>query len=127
LRRSKFGKKKKEKRREKMLTRRQFFARMKKLGFSKSRMQMTRIGLTYEKEEGSDRVTVTVPKNHSSTFHILGDVPYSGIFHEAIADRAVHWGVSVSPQDLGLNNMLEVCLGLLSGEIEMQKRAEEVV
>lgn len=108
-----------------MLTRRQFFAGMKKLGFAKSRLQMTRIGLTYEKEEGGDRVTVTVPKNHSSTFHILGNVPYSGIFHEAIEDRAVHWGVSVSPQDLGLNNMLEVCLGLLAGEIEMQGRTGE--
>ena len=87
---------------------------------------MTRIGLTYEKEGGGDRVTVTVPKHHSSTFHILGDVPYSGIFHEAIEGRPVNWGVSVAPQDLGLENMLEVCLGLLSGEIEMQKRPEEV-
>ena len=35
----------------KMLTRRQFFARMRKLGYSKSRYQLTRIGVTYEKND----------------------------------------------------------------------------
>lgn len=108
-----------------MLTRRQFFARMKKLGFSKSRMQMTRIGLTYSKD-GDDRVTVTVPKFHEQTFTILGDVPYSGIFVQAIEGRSVNWGTPVDPQNLGLDNMLEVCLGLLSGEIEMRPNEEEV-
>ena len=37
----------------KPLTRRQFFGRMKRLGFKKSRLQMTRIGLTYDKEDES--------------------------------------------------------------------------
>jgi len=105
-----------------MITRRQFFARMRKLGFSKSRFQLTRVGLTYEKEVEGDRVTVTVPKNHSSTFHILGDVPYSGIFVEEIPDRQCNWGTPVVPGNLGLNNMLEVCLGLCDGTIEMVKQ-----
>ena len=104
-----------------MLTRRQFFARMRKNGFSKYRYQLTRIGITYEKNDESGRVTVTVPKSHESTFTILGDTPNSGIFHEHIPDRQVNWGVSVNPADLGLNNMLEVCLGLCDGSIMMQK------
>ena len=106
-----------------MLSRRQFFSRLKSAGFSKSRLQMTRVGLTYEKalEEGG-RVTLTVPKSHSSTFHILGDVPYSGIFHEKIEGREVNWGNSVDPASLGLNNMLEVCLGLINGDITMSAR-----
>ena len=108
-----------------MTTRLQFFARMRKLGFSKSRLQLTRIGLTYEKEHNGAHVTVTVPKNHESTFHILGDVSYSGIFHEEIPDRKVAWGTSVSPGDLGLSNMLEVCLGLCDGTIEYGGRGEE--
>jgi len=72
-----------------MITRRQFFGKMRSLGFSKSRIQMTRIGLTYEKDDDDGRVTVTVPKYHESTFTILGDVSYSGIFMETIDDRPV--------------------------------------
>ena len=110
-----------------MLTRRQFFARIKKLGFSKSRFQMTRIGLTYEKElDNGGRVTLTIPKGHEGTFHILGDVPYSGIFVEEHNGRNPNWGNVVCPASLGLDNMLEVCLGLLSGGIEMVKREEAV-
>ena len=35
-----------------MLTRKQFFARMRKIGFKKSRIQMTRIGITYRNDDG---------------------------------------------------------------------------
>ena len=99
-----------------MLTRKQFFARMRKIGFKKSRLQMTRIGITYTNNAG---VSVTVPKHHESTFHILGDVPYSGIFVEDIG-KPTNWGIPVTPADLGLSNMLEVCLGLCRGEISFQ-------
>lgn len=103
-----------------MLTRKQFFARMRKIGYSKSRFQMTRIGITYDNGEG---VSVTVPKHHESTFHILGDVPFSGIFVEDIG-KQTNWGIPVAPADLGLSNMLEVCLGLCNGDIQMQAREE---
>lgn len=105
-----------------MLSRRQFFSRLKSAGFSKSRFQMTRVGITYEKETEEGRVSLTVPKSHSSTFTILGDVPYSGIFFEYIEGRQVNWGISVRPADLGLENMLEVCLGLVNGDITMSAR-----
>ena len=104
-----------------MLTRRQFIARMRNLGYSKSNLQMTRIGLTYVKEDENGRVTVTVPKHHESTFHIIGDTPNSGIFVQDIG-KETNWGIPVNPPALGLNNMLEVCLGLCSGDIEMVKR-----
>ena len=104
-----------------MLTRRQFFARIRKLGFSKSRFQMTRIGLTYVKDDENGRVTVTVPKHHEGTFTILGDTPNSGIFVEDTG-RETNWGIPVNPPAIGLNNMLEVCLGLCSGDIQMVKR-----
>jgi hypothetical protein len=107
-----------------MLTRLQFFARMRKLGFAKSRLQMTRMGLTYEKKIDEGRVTVTVPKSHDTTFHILGDVPYSGIFIQEIPDRKANWGMTVNPKDLGLNSMLEVCLGLCNGDITMKSDDE---
>lgn len=107
------------------LTRRQFFARMRKLGYSKSDLQMTRVGLTYVKEDEEGRVTVTVPKYHSQTFTILGDVPYSGIFVELIESCPVNWGTPVAPADLGLDSMLEVCLGLCNGNIEFQKPSVE--
>jgi hypothetical protein len=104
------------------LTRRQFFARLRALGYAKSRIQMTRIGLTYVKEDADfGRITVTVPKYHESTFTILGDVPYSGIFVEKTEGREPNWGISVDISALGFENMLEVCLGLCSGDIEMKK------
>jgi len=103
-----------------VLTRRQFFARMRKNGFSKSRIQMTRMGITYEKKDDNGRVTVTVPKHHESTFHILGDTPNSGIFVEDTG-REVNWGIPVKPANLGLKNMLEVCLGLCDDSITMKK------
>jgi len=104
-----------------MITRRQFFSRMRKLGYSKSSMQMTRIGLTYEKKIGDDRVSVTVPKHHEQTFTILGGAPYSGIFVEAIKGRTSNWGIPVAPADLGMKSMLEVCLGLCDGTIMLSK------
>lgn len=107
-----------------MLTRKQFFARMRKAGFKKSRLQMTRIGLTYEREGEDGLVTVTVPKSHESTFHILGSVPYSGIFVEDIG-KQTNWGIPVDPSSLGLSNMLEVCLGLCTGSIVFAKQPPE--
>lgn len=109
-----------------MTTRRQFFGRMRTLGFKKSRLQMTRVGLTYEKITDDGRVVVTVPKYHSQTFTILGDTPNSGIFVEKIDGRPVNWGTPVAPADLGLENMLEVCLGLCDGTIEFSPCREGV-
>lgn len=99
------------------LTRRQFFARLRKLGFNKSGIQMTRSGLTYRKTlDDGVSVLVTIPKGHESTFHILGRVPYRGIYIEH-RGRNLTWATPVVPEDLFCNNMLEVCLGLLSGDI----------
>ena len=47
------------------LTRRQFFARLRKLGFNKSGIQMARNGLTYRKTfDDGVSVLVTIPKVH---------------------------------------------------------------
>ncbi len=107
-----------------MLTRRQFFSRMRNLGFSKSRIQMARNGLTYQKGEGTNSIMVTVPKWHEETFTITGNVSYSGIFREQKNGDQVNWGIPVRPNDLGMDNMLEVCLGLCSGEVSLQKGGE---
>jgi len=105
------------------MTRRQFFGRLRTLGFKKSRLQMTRIGLTYEKDAGEGRrILVTVPKYHSQTFTITGPTPNSGIFVQEIPGRPVNWGTPVRLEDLGFANMLEVCIGLCSGDIEMVRQ-----
>jgi hypothetical protein len=91
---------------------------MRKLGFAKSRMQFARNGLTYVKDDSGGRITVTIPKGHETTFHIMGDTPNSGIFVKVLPDRPVNWGIPVDTEDLGLG-MLEVCLGLCSGDIQM--------
>lgn len=102
------------------MSRRSFFAQMRKIGFNKSRLQLTRVGITYEKGSGQSRVTVTVPKNHESTFHILGGKEYdgvTGIFHEHVPEKSVSWGTSVIPEDVLCNNMLEVCYRICTGEL----------
>ena len=105
------------------LTRRQFFARLRKLGFSKSGIQLARNALSYRKDLDSGvSVLVTVPKGHESTFHISGRVPYRGIYVKHRA-RNPAWGTPVVPEDLFCNNMLEVCLGLLSGDISVSTEA----
>jgi hypothetical protein len=95
------------------ITRRQFFAQLKKRGFSKSRLQLARTTLTYERE--LDRIFVTVPKHHSNTFHILGgtgDIP-RGFFVR-----------SKNPPVLGIQLPMELCplqlcLDVLDGNLEV--------
>lgn len=101
------------------MTRRQFFAQMRKLGFKKARLQMTRMGLTYDRVDHNGRVTVTVPKGHEQTFTILGDTDYNGIY--VLANGRTQWGTQVQPGELGCGNMLEVCLGLCEGSIGLRK------
>jgi hypothetical protein len=123
------------------LTRRQFYARMRKLGFAKG-MQFARNGVSYSQhnvvysvDEGiiqvpvpcpprwwgvtARTVTVTVPKRHEEQFHIIGDVPVSGIYvlHPDAGGKAVVWGHPINPADIGCQNMFEVCLGLCDGSL----------
>ena len=67
------------------ITRRQFFARMRKLGFKKARMELSRNSVTYERddeviaEDGralKDSIRVTLPKGHTQLVMIAG-----GRFH----------------------------------------------
>ena len=99
------------------ISRRQFFARMRKIGYSRSRLQMARNGVTYS----MDNTMVTIPKHHESTFTITG-AGFSGIFVEKIPGKDTNWGTQVDTAILGIS-MLEVCLGLCSGDIVMEERS----
>ena len=91
------------------ITRRQFFARLRSLGFSKADFQLTRVGITYTRE--ADRVSVTVPKYHSKTFHILGDVPFRGFYFQG--RNSIPMGHQI-PEGW---DALSTCVGLLNGSI----------
>ena len=91
------------------MNRRSFFAQMRKLGFSKSDLQMTRMGISYKK----GGTLVTVPKGHEQTVMITGDPEWNGIY---TTSRAA-WGNYVDPASLGKSNLLEVVHGMFSGEI----------
>ena len=99
------------------MTRRQFFGAMKTAGFSKSRLQMTRNSLTYQRGSAPNQTTVTVPKDHSNTFTILGGDGITGIFLKKVEGRDINWGNVIDPSDLGLNNMLEICIGIVTNNI----------
>jgi hypothetical protein len=72
---------------------------------------MTRVALTYTRE--SDQLSVTVPKNHSNTFHILGgngSVP-TGFFVRSNRSPVLgrHIPIEWCP--------LETCLDIIDGVI----------
>jgi len=50
------------------ITRKQFFARMRKLGFGKARMELSRNSVTYEREG----IRVTLPKGHTQLVMVMG-------------------------------------------------------
>jgi hypothetical protein len=85
---------------------------MKKLGFSKSNLQMTRMGISY----GREGTLVTVPKDHEQTVMITGDPEWNGVW--TTSKKA--WGSYVDPESLGRSNLLEVVHGMFSGEITKQ-------
>ena len=90
------------------MTRRSFFARMRKLGFEKSAMQLTRVGVSYKRGD----TMVTVPKSHEETIMILG-----GEWNGTYTTSPVPWGNYVNPEDLGKENLLEVVYGMFTGEV----------
>ncbi len=103
------------------MTRRKFYAAMRKLGFSSKGMQMTRGCLTYHRDINGSRVWVTVPKKHMDTFHITGNIPCHGIY--VIANDRTQWGEHINPAEFGASNMFEICLWLLEPFIPAQEEA----
>jgi len=117
------------------ITRRQFFARLRKLGFKKADMQLSRNSITYERMAGEATgntpydwkgtgepeyglpdddvdVKVTLPKGHTQVVQVLGGT-YGGWHIE-------HGGKHVlgSPIPEGWN-LLATVLGLFNGGISV--------
>ncbi len=115
------------------ITRRQFFARLRKLGFKKADLQETRTAITYEREAGEFTsntpydwrgtgtmtpglpdedayVRITVPKGHETVVHVMGG-SYSG-WHVAHGQKHVLGNQIPEGWDL-----LATVLGLYNGGI----------
>ena len=115
------------------ITRRQFFARLRKLGFKKADMELSRNGITYERKAGEARgdtpydwqrtgtkptglpdddvdVRVTLPKGHTQVIQVLGGT-YGG-WHIEYGGKHVLG----SPIPEGWN-LLSTVLGLYNGGI----------
>ena len=89
------------------ITRRQFFARLRKVGFTKAYMQLSRNSVSYEREDE----IITLPKGHTQIIQVMGDVPYSG-WHIAYGTK--HCLGSAIPEGWDL---LATVLGLVTGDI----------
>ena len=89
------------------LSRRQFFARMRKEGFARSPLQLTRIGLSYSR----GGCMVTVPKHHMERVIITGGPKeWNGVWcWEGCKDNV--------PSDLGFENVLDVILAVIRGQL----------
>ena len=113
------------------MTRRKFYAALRRMGFRKAQLQMTRMNLTYElvsADHPDQDIFVDVPKGHDTAFRIwtLGEEPlsYAGIYHKT-SDRNPSWAYNIDPSDVGLLNMFEVCIALLLGEVHMKEQDNE--
>ena len=108
------------------LTRRQFFGRLRTLGFRKSRLQLTSIGITWwvpkdpKVRKATPRpdligVCITIPKHQHGSVIITGRSDLSGIWHW----RDLEGSDAVT--QLGLQSTLDVVICLLRGQIARVK------
>ena len=114
------------------ITRRQFFARLRKLGFSKADMELSRNSITYERKPGEAQgldceydwlgtgenclpdadanVRITLPKGHTQVVQVMGG-RYSGWHIE-------HGGRHVMGRPIPEGwDLLSTVLGLFNGAI----------
>ena len=107
----------------KTITRRQFFARMRKLGFKKARMELSRNSITYERtdevvrEDGillKESIRVTLPKRHLQIIQIMGG-EFSGWYIPHGTERLLG-----SPIPEGWD-LLAAVLGFYNGGIIRQR------
>ena len=99
------------------LTRRGFYAKLRAAGFTRSALQMTRQGVTYAKGKGPNMVTVTIPKSHTRTAMVFGELPLTGVMYDTSEGRTAPFGRGFNPAELGLPCFLWVVLALAAGQI----------
>jgi hypothetical protein len=97
---------------KKEMTRRQFFAQMRKIGYSKSPLQLTRMGVSYNK----GRTMVTIPKDHEQTIMVT----LSGDWRSGTWTTSQYGlGTTVNREaldNLGCSNLLEFVFRLMRGD-----------
>lgn len=102
----------------KPMTRRQFYSRMRSIGYKKSPMQLSRMGVSYVHPE--TRTMVTIPKDHEQTFMVT----LSGDWRSGTwTSSEKGWGNFVNPrqlQQLECSNLLEFAFKLMKGEIQLE-------
>ena len=84
------------------LTRRQFFARLRKLGYKRSEFEWSKMSISYETEVNGRILTITLPKHHTSVVQVVGPVEWSG-WHTAKSYATWHHEV---PQGWDLLNTI---------------------
>ena len=106
----------------KTITRRQFWAALRKLGYRKAGLQMTRTALTYENEKfdadsKEPHITVTLPKHHEEVVWIMGDTPFSGMWTKQ--EKRLMSQLIPDEWDL-LSTIVAMC----SGDVEIHRHPE---
>ncbi len=106
------------------ITRRQFFARLRKIGYKRSEMELSRNSITYYKgewkkegEEGG-RVMITLPTTHTDVVQVMGPVTWRG-WHTEKSYSPMHREV---PEGWDL---LHTILGLATGWLILAAETED--
>lgn len=104
------------------LTRRQFFARLRKVGYKRAEMELSRNSITYEKEcEKTKRIIhITLPTSHTDVVQVMGPVLWRG-WHAQKSYATWHQPV---PEGWDL---LHTILGLASGWLILAAEPEDKV
>ena len=93
------------------LTRRQFFARLRKLGYKRSEFEWSRNSISYETDVNGRILTITLPKHHTNVVQVVGPVKWSGW---RTAKSYATWHYEVPPGW----DLLNTVYGLAAGYVD---------
>ena len=102
------------------ITRRQFFARLRKVGYKRAEMELSRNSITYEKvcEKTKRIISISLPTTHTEVVQVMGPVLWRG-WHVQKPWASLHQPV---PEGWDL---LHTILGLASGWLILAEETED--
>ena len=98
------------------LGRREFFARLRKIGFKRSALQMTRTATTYRHEIAD--IMLTLPKSHMQS--VIVTAPRQPVLTGIYTTGQARWGKQIEPELMEAHdcaNLLEIMVKIMWLEV----------
>lgn len=98
-----------------MMTYEEFKGCMYELGYKSAKKGGFEFESVFHRKNNGNIVVVNILENNAG-FSIFGDIACRGTYVNSNVNTH-SFGISISPNTLGLDNMLEVCANLCSGSV----------